>query len=152
MNVMVFERESARYGIALEDVREVVRAVAITRLPGAPAVVEGVIDVRGELMPVLDMPRRFGLASRAVEPDELLILARAAARTVALRTQRVLWMGEIEVEDAEHITSGAEYVAGVARLEDGLVLIHDLGTFLSQAEAAALDHALDGVHRGAVTA
>jgi purine-binding chemotaxis protein CheW len=70
---------------------------------------------------------------------------------VALRVDRALDLVEIDGRKIEDVTSlvpcGAEYVAGVARLEGGLVLIHDLATFLSQAETAELDAAIDGAGR-----
>ena len=62
--VLVFEVEGQRYGLPTADVRELVRAVTITPLPNAPAVIEGVVNVRGRVLPVLDMRARFRLPAR----------------------------------------------------------------------------------------
>lgn len=143
--LLVFELDDQRYALALACVQEVVRAVALTRLPGAPAIVEGAINVRGRVVPVLDIRSRFGLPPRRLDPDQHLILARAGARLVALRVDRVAWFLEVpatEIEDATRLTPTLQQIAGVARVGDGLVLIHDLETFLSAAEAEALMAAL----------
>ena len=143
--VLVFELGGQRYGLPVGDVRELVAAVIPTPLPGAPAVVEGVINLRGRVVPVLDVRRRFGLPAKPVEPADHLIVARAGGRLVALRADRALELVALEpgaVEEARAVLPGARYVEQVAALPDGLVLIHDLRTFLSAAEAAALDEAL----------
>lgn len=144
-DILVFEIAGQRYGLAASAVRELVRAVSIVPLPKAPAIIEGVIDVRGTLVPVLDLRARFRLPARPVEPGDHLVLAEAGPRVVALRADRALGLARLQpggVQDLVTVVPGAEYVAGVARLDDGLVLIHDLAKFLSQAEGAALDAAL----------
>lgn len=150
LRILVFELEHQRYGLPLGSVHEVVRAVAITRLPAAPAVVEGAIDLRGRVVPALDLRRRFGLPPREISPRDHLVIASTGGRLVALRVDRADWLVELEpdaVDEAADLGAGRDYVAGVARLPDGLVLIHDLETFLSEAEAATLDRALDEARR-----
>ncbi|HEU0052651.1 MAG TPA: chemotaxis protein CheW, partial [Longimicrobium sp.] len=98
MEILVFEVEGERYALDTGTVREVVRAVAVSRLPGAPPIVLGVIDVRGILVPVLDLRARFGLPPRAVDPAEHFVIAEAGERAVALRVDRTV--GIAEVDDA----------------------------------------------------
>jgi purine-binding chemotaxis protein CheW len=143
--VLVFEVGGQRYALPTADVRELVRAVAITPLPGAPAVIEGVVDVRGCVLAVLDVRARFRLPPKALDPSDHFIVASAGPRGVILRVDRATHLAlvdEASVQLPETLGPGAAYLAGVARLEDGLVLIHDLTTFLSAAEAASLDEAL----------
>lgn len=152
VELLVFELSGQRYGLSLSAVREVVRAVAITPLPGAPPVVEGAIDVRGRVVPVLDLRARFGLPPHALDPDQQLILARAGRRLVAVRADRVARLDSVPataIEVATQVTPTLRHLAGVARLTDGLVLIHDLETFLSQAEAESLEDALAVAERSA---
>lgn len=143
--VLIFALEGQRYGIATIDVREIVRAVTITRLPNAPAFIEGVVNVRGRILPVLDIRARFDLPPRPLDPADHFIVASAGLRGVILRVDRALHLALVDegsVEAAPALAASATYVAGVAKLDDGLVLIHDLATFLSAAEAASLDEAL----------
>lgn len=142
---LVFEVAGQRFALDLPVVQELARAVSVVPLPRAPAVVEGVIDVRGTLVPVLDLRGRFGLPASPLRPSDHLVLARAADRLVALRCDRaegIVSLPAGEVEDARRAVPEAGYVAGVVRLPDGLVLVHDLRTFLSGAEGAALDDSL----------
>jgi purine-binding chemotaxis protein CheW len=145
MQFLQFDLSDRRFGLALEAVREVVRAVAVTPLPGAPPVVEGAIDVRGELAPVLDVRARFGVGPAPLRPDQHMVIARAGPRLVALRVDRVVALREVAAaapSPAGALAPGLERLAGIARLEDGLVVIQDLEAFLSQAEEEALDRAL----------
>jgi purine-binding chemotaxis protein CheW len=143
--VLVFEVGGQKYALPTADVRELVRAVSITPLPNAPAVIEGVVDVRGRVLPVLDVRARFRLPAKALDPSDHFIVASAGPRGVILRVDRATHLAlvdEASVQAPQTLGPGAAYVAGVAKLEDGLVLIHDLATFLSAAEAASLDDAL----------
>ena len=152
VEALVFEVEGERYALPAEQVREVVRAVAVARLPRAPEIVQGVIDVRGELVPVLDLRARFGLPPRGVDPSEHFVVARAGERTVAIRADRAVELATVDAAalgDVRAAVPDSPYVEAAARLEDGLVLIHDLRTFLAAAEAAGLDAALAGAAREA---
>src|SRR5579884_1363240 len=145
LDVLVFTLDGRRYGVAAADVEEVVRAVLPTPLPGAPEVVEGVINLRGRVVPVFDLRRRFRLPPRPVEPGDHLIVGRAAGRRVVLRVDRAEGLVRLEASDLEAargVVPGAEYISWVARLPDDLVLVHDLGTFLTRAEEEALRGAL----------
>lgn len=145
LEVLSFEIGGQRYALASSVVRELVRAIAVVPLPKAPGIVEGVIDVRGSLVPVLDVRARFRLPPKPLALTDHFVLAWAASRVVALRVDRALDLIRLDagqVEDAKAVVPSAEYVAGVAKLPDGLVLIHDLETFLDEAERATLDAAL----------
>ena len=140
--LLTFAIESRQFGIRVDQIDEVIRAVRLTPLPKAPRVVEGLIDVRGTVVPVLDSRSRFRLGCKAVEPADHIVIARANDRTVGLRVDRaidILTVPEHEIEDVRALAPPSEYVAGVAKLPNGLLLIHDLATFLSDAEAETLD-------------
>lgn len=143
--VLLFTLEGQRYGLPSAEVRELVRAVRLTPLPRAPDVVEGLLDLRGELLAVLDLRRRFRLPPRPLSPTDHFVLARVGPRTVGLRVDRAEGLLTFEpgaFDEAPSALPGVGYVAGVVKLPDGLVLVHDLGSFLSEAEALALDTAL----------
>ena len=143
--ILVFELENQRYGLPVVDVIETIRAVTITPLPQAPPIVEGVINFRGSVVPVLDLRARFHQRPKAIEIQDHLILARTKERQVALRVDRatdLVRVPETDIEESKNVTPGSDYISGVARFSDGLVLIHDLGTFLSGAEAKSLSESL----------
>lgn len=135
-----------RYGLPLSAVERVVRMVEITPLPKAPDIVLGVVNVQGRVIPVVDMRRRFRLPERAISLSDQLVIAHTARRPVALAADAVsgvLEYSEQEAVGAQNILPDIEYVKGVVKLRDGLVLIHDLDKFLSLEEGATLDRALE---------
>lgn len=145
MTVLVVHLAGGRYAVRADDVREVVRAVAVTPLPGLPPVVEGVIDYRGEIVPVVSLRSRFRLPARPPELGDRMVIADGAGRRVALRVDEVETVEGLEpaaVSEAEGLWAAGQRVAGVVRLGEGLVLIAEMGAFLSETEAAAVDEAL----------
>jgi purine-binding chemotaxis protein CheW len=154
MDLVVFEIGGLRYALPAADVGEIVRAVRIVPLPGAPAIVEGVIDVRGRVVPVLDIRQRFERPAKALAHTDHLVLASVGSRLVAIRVDRALDVVRVEgdtVEDTAALPPCAAHLSGVARLPDGLVLIHDLRTFLQDAETASLDDAVAARSPGPTT-
>jgi len=134
-----------RVALPLLSVREVLRAVSITPLPEAPAVIEGVVDVRGTLVPVVDARGRLGLPRKPLELEDRLVVVRTGDRMLALRVDAVRWMVEVDagsIESTRELAPDAFFVAGIARLPDGLVLIYDLERFLAPTEVEGLARAL----------
>lgn len=145
MDVLTIAIGGERFGLDLGAVVELLRAVAIRRVPGAPAVIEGVVDVRGELVPCFDLRARFGMPPKELHHAEHLVVASDGARRVALRADQVLGIVRLDSGDVlpgAVAAPGLSALAGVGRLDDGLVLIQDLRAFLTQAEAQALAAAL----------
>jgi purine-binding chemotaxis protein CheW len=149
--ILVFELGNQRYGLPVADVIKTVRAVAITPLPQAPPIVEGILNFRGTVVPVLDIRARFHQRPKEMAIQDHFILARTGGRQVALRVDRatdLVRVPEKDIQEAKKAVPGLEYITGVARLSDGLVLIHDLGTFLSEAEARGLSESLSAYGMG----
>src|SRR5882672_6593162 len=73
--ILLFEIGGERYGLPSVDVRELVRAVTIVPLPRAPAIVEGLINLRGRIVPVLDVRSRFRVPAKPLEPSDHFIIA-----------------------------------------------------------------------------
>jgi purine-binding chemotaxis protein CheW len=144
--IAVFELAGYRYGVAEAATRGFLRVPSIVPLPEAPLIVEGVVNIRGTVVPVLDIRKRFRLPAKPPHPADHLVLAQAGSRLVALRVDRVLGIEDVDpkdIADAAALTQGAQYVAGVAKLPEGLVVIHDLSTFLAEAEGRDFDAALE---------
>ena len=150
-DLLAFALGAHRFALPAEAVVEVVRLVASAPLPGAPAMVEGVVNVRGTLVPALDLRARFGFAPAEADPDDHLIFARAGPRLVALHVDRALDLISVPdeaVEPVESVAPGTRLVAGVARLPDGVLVIQDLERFLSLDEGARVDAALAATAQG----
>src|SRR5690606_20940811 len=152
MHLLVFTVDDQRFALPVSSVHETIAAVAVTSLPSAPAVMDGVIDVRGTVIPVYVLRVKFGRDRQPVRAAEHFIIADAGKRQVALRVDRALELVDVA---GEHVTMKdaddprLARVAGIARLPDGLVLLQDLSAFLNDAEDATLDRALRDHRRGA---
>jgi purine-binding chemotaxis protein CheW len=140
-SVVIFRLDGARCAIDAAAVVEVLAAVAIRPLPGQPAYVAGALDLRGTIVPVLDLRVRFGGSARPMALSDRLIVARAGERVVAL------WVDAVD-EFAEAATgawhasggliAGDRSLAGVAATDQGLVTIHDVAAFVAQCESDAV--------------
>jgi purine-binding chemotaxis protein CheW len=146
---IVFALDERLYAVHLLAVSRVVRAVEITPLPKAPPIIIGVINLAGLIIPVVNLRRRFRLPERELELTDQFIIARTsrpgvdadAGRLLALVVDAVVGVRELSAQEttaAESILPGLEHLEGVAKTDQGLVLIHDLGTFLSLEEDEAL--------------
>jgi purine-binding chemotaxis protein CheW len=146
LEVLLFEVAGSRFALRANEVSEILRAVALQSLPAAPNVISGVINLRGQAVPVLSMRFRFGLEQKALSPHDYFIVANVGTRRVALHVDRPLDLTQVSVtplSEQQHLSHQLPYVAGVAPVDDGIVLIHDLVSFLSSAEALQLGAALE---------
>ncbi|MDD5307818.1 MAG: chemotaxis protein CheW [Deltaproteobacteria bacterium] len=143
--LVVFALDDQRYALALDRVQRSIRVVAVTPLPEAPAIVLGIIDFGGVIVPVINIRKRFNHPPRDVRLSDHLVIATTGKRTVALlvdETRGVIKASPGSYAPAAEIMPRLELVDGAMRLEDGLILIHDLERLLSLEEETAIDRAL----------
>ncbi|MBI2290825.1 MAG: purine-binding chemotaxis protein CheW [Betaproteobacteria bacterium] len=134
------------YALPLTAVDRILRMVEVTPLPGAPDVVEGVIDIQGEVVAVVSIRRRLGLSHRSVEISDSLVVAHARNRRLAVIAESVLDVVERsggDVVSTSDIARGTHYIEGLLKTDDGLVLIQDLDKFFSFEEARSLEQAME---------
>jgi len=149
--ILVFFLEEQRYALYLPAVERIVHAVEITPLPKAPDIVLGIINMRGQVIPVINIRKRFNLPDRKIDLNDRFIIAHTQKRTVALVVDMVngiIQPAEEKLIPAEKVTPGMELIDGVIKLEGGMILIHDLDKFLSLDEEAMLDKAVKKGKRG----
>lgn len=142
---VAFNINNQKYAVPLASVVRVVRAVEVTALPKTPEVIMGIINIEGRIVPVFDLHRRFGLSERKVDVNDRFIVTETPKRRVALRVDSVNDVVKISIEDvihAERVLQDLEYVSGVVKLENGLILIFDVASFLSLDEEQQLDNEL----------
>lgn len=89
MQLVTFALGSQRYGMDIMSVREIRISNAITALPGAPSYVRGVINLRGTIVPICDLKRRFGLDTEGSEPGAAIVIASIAGKLVGLLVDEV---------------------------------------------------------------
>jgi purine-binding chemotaxis protein CheW len=142
---LVFFLDDQRYALHLPVVESVARMVYITPLPDAPRIVLGVINMRGKVVPVVNIRQRFNLPKREISLTDQLILAHTERRLVGLIADAVMGVAEgleFSVVPTNEFFSALKYLNGVIKFEDGLVLIQNLDEFLSLEEEESLDSVL----------
>ena len=142
MHALLFTVDRRRCAIRLADVSEVVSAVEVHPLPGAPTIVEGVVNVRGHIVPVLALRSRLGQPPRPVTETEYFIIARARDRHVILRSDTTPEIVTLAAPSAAGAGDVGRALAGVVPLTDGLALIHDVDDVLAAADDEALQRLL----------
>jgi purine-binding chemotaxis protein CheW len=145
VQLLVFCLNDRRYALHLAQVESVVRAVDATPLPHAPAIVCGAIDLHGNIVPVMSMRNRLGIPDRQITPDDHFVIARASRQNVAQIVDAAVGVIKRAAQDivsARNVIPGLDQIEGVVRLDDDLLLIHDLDRFLSLDEQQELEAAL----------
>lgn len=143
--LVVFKLDEQQFALYLPAVKRIVHAVEITLLPKAPDIVMGVINVQGQIVPVVNIRKRFRFPERKIELSDYFIIGRASERLIAILVDDI---GEIvEISDRKIITTGQilpniDYVEGAVKIEGNIVLIHDLVRFLSLEEERQIDEAI----------
>ena len=139
--MLVFEVDGRRFGLPATDVRELQRVVTIVPVPWASGAVEGVINLRGSVVPVLDIRALLKLPAKDPEVDDQLVVVEAGRYLAALRVDRVLELTGLDEADHEHtggLLPSGDDISGVAKLRDGLVLILNVRNLAASAGSAAM--------------
>ncbi len=141
MRAFTFLLDGTLYAFRLDTVEKVVPAAALTPLPGAPPIALGLLDLEGRIVPIVNIRARFRLPGREMGIDDCIIIATTARRTLGILVDapgEVIDVAEADIDRGTGVLLGSEYIEGVVRLEVGLVLIHDLESFLSLDEEKSI--------------
>jgi purine-binding chemotaxis protein CheW len=146
LRLLVFSMDRHRFAFDLESVERVVRAVALTVVPGLPPTIRGIFSLHGQVIPVGDLRRRMNLPDREIGLDDWIVVVRTPSRLLGVLVDgsgEVMECPADAVTPSESVFRGAELTQGIARVRDEVILIQNLVKFLSIEENLALDEALD---------
>ncbi len=134
------------FALDVLSVQEINRMVEITRVPKAPSYVEGVINLRGRIIPVLDLRRRFGLPSVEKSDNSRIMVVLVRQRMVGLIVDEVVEVlripkSTIEPPPSFGNSAGAEFTQGIGRIADRLLIVLDLNRLLMPNEQSSMDAA-----------
>jgi purine-binding chemotaxis protein CheW len=131
------------YGVPITKVQEIIPMTIPTRLPQAPAFVEGIINLRGRIIPIIDLKKRFEMGSSEVTSETRSVVVEVEGHTVGIivdEVSEVLRLATENIEPAPSIIGGiaAEYLTGVGKVDDRLLILLDMDKILSEGEKAEL--------------
>lgn len=144
VQLVVFRLGAEEYGVPITQVQEIIHLTTPTRMPGAPAFVEGVINLRGKVIPVIDLKKRFALETAEYTDDARIVVVEIAGHTVGVivdEVSEVLRLPKSSIDPPPAIIAGitAEYLWGVGKLQDRLLILVDLEKILTEREKGELD-------------
>lgn len=144
LQVVVFKLGDETYAVDIASVREIITLQPITQVPGAPAFVEGILNLRGHVIPVMDLRGRFGLPRTGPTRETRIMVVEVRGHTLGLvvdAVSEVLRVPAQAVEPPHKLTVGvdAAFLQGVAKLSHRLVILLNLEQLLQPKEQQALD-------------
>ena len=143
LQLVTFGLGDEEFGLDILGVKEIIRMTEITRVPKAPQFVEGVINLRGRVIPIIDLRKRFSLDSKERDKDTRIIVVELSSVTVGFivdSVSEVLRIPADTVEPPPQVVSGveADCIKGVGKLDGRLLILMDVERILSSKEAALL--------------
>ena len=142
VSILLARLAGAQIGFSANSIREVLRSVTIAPLLGTPPIIEGAVNFRGRIVPVVNVRERLSLPALDNSPDQFLVILEVHDRLIAVRVDDVEDLVEIdasELETPQGVSPVVERLAGIAATESGALVIYDADAFLTQAERDALD-------------
>lgn len=132
------------FGLPIASVREIVRVPEITSVPNAPDYIEGVINLRGRIIPVVDLRKRFGDSRTEANKKNRIVVVELQNRAIGLlvhSASEVLRIPPSEIEAPQNVFQEGElsYITGVGKLKGRLVLLLDLSRILERGELRRLE-------------
>ncbi len=144
--LVVFDLAAESYGVDINVVQSIIQMQEITRIPRTPEFVDGVINLRGKIIPVVDSRKRFGLEEGERNSDNRIVVASIGGQDIGMVVDAVSEVLRIPMDAVEPpsslITSqDSDYIRGIAKVEDRLVILLDLERVFTDQEKAALAEA-----------
>ncbi len=147
IQVVSFKIGDEEFGVNILQVQEINRLVQITQVPNAPDFIEGVMNLRGRIVPVVNLRKRFGLPQKEYDKNTRVVVVELNDKTVGFvvdSVSEVLRFSNSDVEPTPDLITGIgnEYITGIAKLGDRLLILLDLEKVLTVEEKESLKEAL----------
>ncbi|HNW91749.1 MAG TPA: chemotaxis protein CheW [bacterium] len=141
--LVTFTLGSEEYGVDIMRVQEIIRFQDVTRVPQMPAFIEGVINLRGNVIPVLDLRKRFELGNTEHTAQTRIVVINVGSKTMGIvvdAVSEVMRLAEEQIEPPPSVVAGIghEYLQGVGKVQGRLLILLDLDRILNAGEQAAL--------------
>ena len=134
---ILFRMGNEYYGLSISLVREIIKPLPVTRFPKSPAYVEGVIDLRGKILPIVNLRKMFGLAPVEITEETRFVDLQLDGLDLGIvvdEVSEVMHIPANHIEPAPAIVAGVEgkFLRGIARLHDKLIMLLDVDEIFAQ--------------------
>ena len=134
---LLFKLNDFTFAFDVAKIDRIARSVEVTSLPNAPDIVLGVINVQGNIMPVIDIRKRFGFPEKKVNINDFLIIGKVKELSIALiidNVDEIIEISSDEIIDKKNVLPGIPHIDGILKLEGDIIYINDLSKLLSLEE------------------
>ena len=143
VQVACFSLDNDLYAVDIMRIKEIIRPQKLTPLPQAPSFIDGIINLRGAVIPVVDMRKRFGMPARELTASTRLLIVRLSAQTLGLVVDDVTEVITVPTKDIKPpptVSAGliANHLLGVCLSGENMVMLLDIDRLLSLSEISAL--------------
>ncbi len=144
LQLVTFSLGNEEFSVDILKVQEIIRLMDLTRVPKAPEFIEGVINLRGKVIPVMDLRKRFSMPEAEDSSEARIIVVELHKATVGFRVDgvsEVLRLPADTVEPPPTMVCGVEteYIKGVGKLDDRLIILLDVEKVLTEDENSSMD-------------
>jgi purine-binding chemotaxis protein CheW len=145
--LLIFSVDRESFGVDVLLVQEIIRFIMPTQIPNAPRAVRGVINFRGEVIPVLDLRERFGLPPRECDEFTVIVIVEFNGKTMGLIVEQVSDIVSLSHQNVQLTPEFSEdektaYLKGMGKLGDQLILLLDMDKIMDLKEKERLDMAM----------
>ena len=142
LQLVIFRLAKEEYGLPITKVQEINRLVPITKLPQTPVFMEGIINLRGRIIPVVDLRKRFGLEVSDYNDDSRIIIVEVNGQTVGVIVDAVAEVVRMPAANVEppppSFILDAKYIQGVGKLDGRLLILLEIDQILTSQETIVL--------------
>ncbi|OGS17134.1 MAG: chemotaxis protein CheW [Elusimicrobia bacterium RIFOXYA2_FULL_50_26] len=143
VQLVVAELSREEYGIPITQVQEIIKIPEITRIPNMPEFIEGVINLRGKIIPIIDLRKRFKLTQKQKDEEARIVITTIGGQPVGLVADSVSEVIRLSAEAIDPVPSvishiNSEYLSGVGKLDKRIIILLNMEKVLNDLEKNSL--------------
>ena len=142
LQLVTFKLANEEYGLPITKVQEINRLVPVTKLPQTPSFMEGIINLRGRIIPVIDLRKRFNMPITDHDDDTRIIIVEISGQIVGVTVDAVTEVVRLNTANIEPtpatVAVDLQYIEGVGKIDDRLIILLDIDKVLTTQEELAV--------------
>jgi len=141
---VIFKLNREEYGVAISHVQEITEIKSITTVPNTPPFVEGIINLRGKIVPIVSIKKRFDLPQQGEMEEQRIIIINLSEKQVGFivdDASQVLTLDEDQIENPPELIAGIDrnYIIGIGKVEEKIIVLLDLEKILTEQEQKEIE-------------
>ncbi|MFW5647975.1 MAG: chemotaxis protein CheW [Candidatus Alkaliphilus sp. MAG34] len=145
---VIFELEKEKYGVGVMYIQEISEYIKCTEVPNSPGFIEGIINYRGNIVPVINLHNKFNFKPIVITENTRIVISELDGKQIGLlvdSASQVLTINDNDIEEPPDIImgSGQKIVGGIGKTQDGIIIILDPENILSEEEKRELEQIRD---------